>query len=604
MPFVVLPDDPLSAAAGERAGDIVGDQVLRYPSGRPWIISAPDAQWHEIASPPGARIVSTTPPATALDIDRLAGNPIDHHSWNSVAGHISAHAHFIGQGPGGTRFQGNLSGSCRFFWALDNNLPLVSDSPAVLRAMTGAAPDLTSVALSLAKAMPIQPFAHRTMWSGITAVGVGRWLRLPPGGVPSTHRWWSPTGGPALPVAEAASGVRDALRDVLRAQSRSADLVTADLSGGLDSTSICYALNDLGRRFRTFRTSSTSPWNDETGRARAAAADLGVELVEFPPLSETSTAFALDARADPVELAEGPVVWSASRGYLDVLAPAVAATGSRVHFTGLGGDELFDVVPGVYRSVWAERGLGALGVLRRHQLSGKFPLRPFASGVADRRSYAAHLRSVVAAVAAGRAARRADSYSWFPPPVLPGWLTAEGRALVVGALEEAAAGDPEPLGADPTAHQVVESISYQGQILRQFGVVFAGTGITWQAPFTDRRVVEAALRAPVSARLDAREDKRLLAEAVAPFMPRELFAKRDRGDFTADIYAEHRRRRHDLVAGFATARLADLGLVDPHRLLPHLESPALADVGLLELERVVGAERWLRAIDNETRSTR
>ncbi|MEV6301938.1 asparagine synthase-related protein [Actinoplanes sp. NPDC051861] len=548
MSFFVFADRPTDPAVLSRAHRIAGGDIARHASGNPWTVGRRDDSDHVLTSTDGV-----------------------------------------------TRVRGTLSTSAHVFWGRSGDVPVASGSVEALVALLDPDIDEVSLALSLVPSLPILPFATRTMWSGIQAVPVGHLLEMPAAGGPRTVRWWEPPGTGRRTVAESAEAVRAALLAAIGAAAGDEPLVSADLSGGLDSTSICYLLAHLGQDFLAYRTSSMSRWNDETARAHEAAADLGVEITQFPPLAELSSAFDTSPVTDSALVAAGPIPWVASRGYLDVLSESVAAAGSRVHFTGLGGDELFDVLPAQYRALWQENGARSLPQLRRIQLNRKVPLRPFLRGVTRGRPYAEQLAKVAGDLRANRPPEPADQHSWFPVPVPPRWVAGDTRALAAEAFTEAARAGLVPLGATEATHQMMEAVAFQGAVIRQFGEVYARHGISWQAPFIDQRVVEAVLGVRVSERMDARVDKPLLAAAMAPVMPPGPFAKQDRGDFTLDIYDEHEKRRDELLGWFDDSLLVERGLVDAGRLRPFLHAPSFADVGLIDLENVVGVERWLRA---------
>jgi asparagine synthase (glutamine-hydrolysing) len=60
-----------------------------------------------------------------------------------------------------------------------------------------------------------------------------------------------------LPVAEGAEGLRQALLDAVASRIRPGEAVAADLSGGLDSPSVCFAAAAAGADLRTVRWSAS-----------------------------------------------------------------------------------------------------------------------------------------------------------------------------------------------------------------------------------------------------------------------------------------------------------------------------------------------------------
>ncbi|MFI7450084.1 asparagine synthase-related protein [Nonomuraea sp. NPDC049714] len=591
MKFLTLPDRDVDQRFADRLGWGVDPHIIRHPSGKPWILTDHLSGWIVRDLSDGTRIAVPGASEQALPAaEGLASGTRDDDIADSGS-------FVLASAQGQQRLQGSLSTERQLMWAVVDGVALASNSPQVLREVARPPVDERWLALSLVKSLPIHAFASRTPWQGVSSVGIGEWLRIDAQGSARSVRWWSPPAS-GEDFASSTEAVRASLREVLREAVRdSGRRVSADLSGGLDSTSLCFLLADLGVEFTTYRTSSMSSWNDETTRAREVAREFGLPLHEFPPLADQSTAFDLDPDPNPASVSEGPLVWAASRGYLDLLMDEVGRTGAHVHFTGLGGDELFDLVPGLFRSLWRESPRAALRWMRGFQLGQKRHLAPLLRGAMARESYRRYFARVARSIERDIPARPEDAYSWFPPVVLPHWITTKAKNLIVEAFSDVAKSTPEPLGRDPLAHQTVESIAFQGKILRQFAEVYRQHDVRWCAPFTDIRVVRAVLRAPASARLSDSVDKPLLAAALNRIAPSGFYDKRGRGDFTSDIYAEHRNRRDRLLTEFRDSRLVERGLVERDQIEPALLEPPASDIGLLELEKLVTSERWLRAVD-------
>lgn len=597
--FFVFADRRTNPRLVERAHRLVGGSMARHASGNPWVVGLRPENSQSLPVAGGVRAVAVGP---AVDCRAWCRPGIETHAvseLDALASEVGLHGHFVATGIDGVRVQGDLATSRQVFWSEAGGDVVASDSLGALRALVSADFDETTLALRLGSAMPILPLVRRTPWRGVTALDVGYWLQMPPQGHERIIRWWAPAREGTRSVAEASALVRSTLTTAVSDTIRARAPVSADLSGGLDSTSLCYVAASLTGDLITFRTSSADRWNDESRRARESAEHLGVPLTELEPLAHVSSGFDTRLPRNGAQVAEGPLAWSASQGYLDVLAPAIQAARSRVHLTGLGGDELFGPLPALFRSLWVQDGVRAIGWLRRLQLAQKLPLKPLVRGVLNCRSYGERLREVAAQVRSSHPGRPSDAYSWLPTPVLPSWATPRARELVADALSELD-GDPWPMPVTPATHQMIESVVFQGNIVRQINAVYAEFGIEWTAPFVDRRVVELALQVRMRERLSDCVDKPMLAAAMRPLMPLDLFLKQGRGDFTTDIYEEHRRRRKELSRFFDESVLADHGLIDLPRLRPHLNAPSAADIGLIDLEAVVSAERWLRAADGCT----
>lgn len=588
MKFAMLPDREVPPRTRETLGNMGLVLIASHPSGLPWLLSDQINGWLVIEPDRDTRLAVPKERGASA---RLAAVRADR--FGELADRLDVDTFLVATDRRKTYAQGTISTDRQIFWSMVDGSPIASNSLDVLHRSTQPTIDQTTLVLGLISSLPIQPFATRTPWTDIHALGIGNRLVLDRAGQVREERWWR---DPAREFTgdEAAQSVRQALYSAVRKATDSASPVTADLSGGLDSTSVCFVLRDLGQHFITFRTSSLSASNDEGERARRIAHDMDISLHEFPPLAESSSAFDLDPETNSAAVLEGPLGWAASRGYLEKLAPAVVGAGSRIHFTGLGGDELFDLVPGLFRAVWRESKIRALSLIRQVNISQRIDPRPLIAGASNKENYSNYLSRVARTLTDGNSMRPADAYSWFPPIELPPWFTPQAREIAVEAIRELAVRPCSPLGDDPLSQQVTESVAFQGKILRQFGEVFSQFSIDWRAPFTDAGVLNAVLGAPAGVRFSESLDKPLLAAAVGRAASPDFYRKRGRSDFTSDIYAEHKRRRATLAQEFGTSLLVDEGLVDPAVISAIFEPPS-SDVGLLDVERIVTAERWLRS---------
>src|SRR6185437_407417 len=78
------------------------------------------------------------------------------------------------------------------------------------------------------------------VWSGVQAVPNGHYLSVAADGAGSSYRRWHRPPEPHLPLGEGAAHVRDALGAAVSLRTDGGRPISADLSGGLDSTSIAF----------------------------------------------------------------------------------------------------------------------------------------------------------------------------------------------------------------------------------------------------------------------------------------------------------------------------------------------------------------------------
>jgi asparagine synthase (glutamine-hydrolysing) len=132
--------------------------------------------------------------------------------------------------------------------------------------------------------------------------------------------------------------------------------------------------------------------------------------------------------------------------------------------------------------------------------------------------------------------------------------------------------------------------------MRHLNAAVAATGVSWEAPLLDDRVVEAALCVRVADRFaDAASFKPVLAAAAAGVVPPEILRRRDKGEFSAEMYHGLRRNRERLLEMCCESQLAALGLVDPVGLRAAILDPGPTPEDLIPLEVTIGLEGWLRS---------
>ncbi|XIG79828.1 asparagine synthase [Streptomyces sp. SGAir0957] len=616
--FVVLPDtDAGRAAAGPLLPDGAPDgapdgvHVLRYPSGRPWLVARTPLRSISGAEAADAALVVIGPdapsaPALAADLRAARDNATLH---DRLARRLPGVHHVISRTGAETWVRGTASGLRRVHATEGPGPRLVSDRPAVLARLTGAALDDTALALRLLDFLP-HPLSGRPVWRGITETDPAYALVLRPDGTTTTRRWWhAPEAG--LPMAEGAARLADALDRSVRAHLAGRTRVSCELSGGLDSTSLTF----LARRAAptadlTLLTvvSRETHAEDETWARRA------VELARHTPgalthdvvpadeaplfyagVSDTPTPGG-DGLTGFGVLTDEPLPVAPARARARMLLARAAAAGSECHLTGYGGDELFMGLPAASGDLFPRHPLAAwnrIGAVR-HQLG--WPLAATVRALLTRPSFPRWLAGAVTDGAAPTA--RTPQLSWGVRQTLPPWLTPDARALVRDAFRAAAA-HAEPLAPRPGRHLDLDTIRIGARHFRAMEEYGLALGLPVAAPLYADHVVEATLAVRLADRIDPARYKPLLAEAVRDVVPAPLLARTTKdhmnGDHTQGL-VQHADELRQLWAPDAS-RLAALGLVDPRPLDALAADPYSPLHTRHSIDATVACEMWLRAVD-------
>ena len=175
----------------------------------------------------------------------------------------------------------------------------------------------------------------RTIYAGVSRVPAASILEWSEQGTRITQYWQPPSAESAAPSF--ADAVEETERLLLRAVEKRlfADVpVGSLLSGGVDSSLVCWALAQLGADLTAYTVGTPSDPADETADARATAAQLGIrhQTIDISATDDPGI-------SDLVSAYPEPFACSSALGMLRV-SRAVAGEAT-VLLTGDGGDDVF-----------------------------------------------------------------------------------------------------------------------------------------------------------------------------------------------------------------------------------------------------------------------
>jgi len=157
-------------------------------------------------------------------------------------------------------------------------------------------------------------------------------------------------------------------------------------------------------------------------------------------------------------------------------------------------------------------------------------------------------------------------------------------------------GGIQPLNRDRTVHQALESLLGQANITRQLNDMFPESRTTWTSPFLDPQVIHAALALPMGMQRHASLNKPMLYKAMRGLMPREIFARATKGEYSSDAYTSISRQKDQMERDLTGGALADLGIIDVNVLREKFSLKLLSSEFLFELQRFSAVERWVRNV--------
>lgn len=525
-----------------------------------------------------------------------------------VAGWPGAYSAIVIQGRAVTAYA-DVSEQFPLFYSCRGDEILVAGDAAALAAAHGRGIDPLTAAAEIACPSVLPAWQTRSPYAGVSRVPGGAVLHATAGSV-LVRRERLPRQVAGLSLADGAVLLRDALLDAVRERCAGRQ-VSADFSGGLDSTSVALLAAACARPPVTAVAyhQPLAPAGDLPYAIQYATLEANLSLRVVTGTERTLPYAGLAGLAGHGGIGPGRdradphPGWLAGERSLARLAVA-RRSGSTLHLTGEGGDAILLPAPSYLGSLVRE---GRPSTLLRHS-SGYARLRQTATvdlvGQAVRLARTGPIRALsgLAAELNGadrRAGRWTDFIAWWPPagPAAQ-WLTAGTRRQLADLIADPATARALPDGTSPADLAALTDVRRSGDAQSQLRRLAAPLGLEVHAPFLDDAVIRAALSVPAYIRADPRAYKPLLGAALDDLLPAEVLTRRTKGDYTAEDYAGVRAALPALRALLRDSRLADLGVIQPAAVLAAVDRMAAGvSVPLGPLNTVIATEAWLHGTD-------
>ena len=594
--FVVLPD----CDAGDAVASTVRDWAIRevsHPSGRPWILGHWDDDTMAIGrAGRNAIAVAGQHAATTDTLVRASGRLGSIAEVDRPARSLAGSFHLLASVDGHVRVQGTVTGTRRVYHAQVHGITLASDRADVLAALLDARVDEQRLAIHLLEPAVLHPLTGQPVWRGVRLVPGAHYLTLDPTGRHRTVPWWTPPE-PAVPIAQGAPALRDALAAAVDVRTRGRTLVSCDL-GGLDSTSVtCLAARGTAQVV-AYTAASRDPLADDVAWAARTIAHLPhVEHHVIPAHEMPLVYHGLGTLDDPLD---EPFTAAVDRDRCMTILRRAAARGSGLHLTGFGGDELLYGSVAHLRDMMRSSPRTAWRNLRGFVAKYHWSRREALSQLMDPREYHAWLAGVADTVTDPPPPIYTPLLGWGITPRLPPWTTPAAIQSVRDLIRAEAQGGAQPLAARRGQQRELAMMHFLSGLARQLDQMTGRFGLAFANPYHDDRVVEAGLAVRPEDRITPWRYKPLILEAMRGIVPDASLARQTKANGSGDDEPGLRRHRAELLALWEDSRLARLGLIDAAQVRDMCAGPMPPDLQMGVLDQSVACEMWLRSWELST----
>ncbi|WP_272923808.1 albusnodin/ikarugamycin family macrolactam cyclase [Streptomyces sp. SID3343] len=492
----------------------------------------------------------------------------------------------------------DLASAVPLYWTRAPSGPAWSTSARALAGLIHAAVNPMWLAVRLLT--PANPSAIPTLsaFTGIHRVPGGHRVDLTPAEVRAPIALWS--AEPTTNATEAATRFGNALTASVELRTFQCQRLTADLSGGMDSTAVTrVAAENLAGQGRSVAAVTLhhqdAPTGGDLDHVTAAAAHSAIEhhMLALDDRHQLFTGLEeiLPPTDEPAPATIGHVFFAHQLRYVR------DTFGSDGHLTGDGGDTLLSP-PLLYLADLLRTGrphtalnhaLGWAQVRRTH------PVQLFKQAqVAAGTPYALAFRRA-ARVLTGEA-KGPGGISLLPVEPPAAWATESARYSAANVYKEAArrADHAAPIG------DLANAVTWDqiGEIGRtaaaDASLAHTLSGVPLHNTFCDSNVVAAALACPSPTRSRPDAYKPLLIRALPQILPASIAARVTKGESTSD-HIRGMRTNMDTVLLLADGHLAALGLLDIDAFHVTARRTAAGIGPGDDVEPVLATEMWLRA---------
>jgi asparagine synthase (glutamine-hydrolysing) len=603
--FLVLPDHEATAAVVDGLR-LSPTRRVAHPSGRPWLLAGARQQDVIVTEMPHGRLaVIGHCPITAAELSTHAAELTSLDDLDGLALRLPGSFHLAATLHGDVRVQGTVSGLRRIFHGRAGRVAVAADRADVVAALTGAGVDPERLALWLLHPGAPAPLSEATPWRGVRHLPPDACLHLDAGGTVRERLWWR-APEPATPLAAGATRLAEALTGAMTAFTRQRPSVGADLSGGLDSTALCFLAARCGAAVSAVTHAGPDADPDGVTRARAAAETLAARgefthqvlgADELPP-----PCAALWQPGEPMDEPFAGLRGAARLAFGVERAAAVrAGVDAQYHLAGFGADEVLRVPPAALHTLLRQRPRTALAGIRGGRARHGWPLRPMLGALADRRPYARWLAAAAGQVAAyGTARDGAPALHWDGPFRVAPWVTPAATDTIRRQIRDAADG-ARPLAATRGQHATLAAIRRGAGAYRLVQRFVDRTGRRLRLPFLDDRVLDACLAVDLGERGAPGPAKPLLTEALRDIVPPDATGRPTRSDLAGEPHTGVREFTAELTDLLDEPLIGRLGLVDADALRAACLGPYPATVPAAAVEAALATEVWLRALPGTLR---
>jgi asparagine synthase (glutamine-hydrolysing) len=507
----------------------------------------------------------------------------------------------------------DVAGLRPVFYTVYDSVVVYSSLAIPLQQLIKAEVDLSWLATYLVFLTRPNEVQNRSPFCNVQSIPPGHYLQIS-AGKPTCKRYWKPPEK-YISFSEAAEQLREQLITAVEGRVRLYGSISSDLSGGFDSTSLALlaakSLEKQGQKLHTITFKSVAAAESEDVRWAENALGFYRNIAATMIEGDEIPAEYSNLESTPLTDAPNPAIVAIAKFNYEM--ELIRSKGSQLHMSGEGGDAVL-LAPDSYLIDLLKRI--RLGTFLQHtygqsRLTYLSPLVLISSVVKlSLTSYQHWLLQQAKELATREISNQqlvyqetvSNMFSWDFVPYVASWYTNNLVDSVVGELKRWAT-VATPFANCPWKNQYMAEICLTGSatvIQQQLAENF---DVNLEFPYLDSLVIDACLSAKPEERTTPFTYKPLLSNALQKDLPKSVFTRITKGDYTTDELTGFRQYRAGVKELFQTSLLADIGLIDIENFRANIERFAMGIyINSINLNQTMAVELWLRSLVNSGNS--
>lgn len=368
------------------------------------------------------------------------------------------------------------------------------------------------------------------------------------------------------------------------------DRIGADLSGGYDSTTLCFLLDKKLDHFTTFSGVNTDP----AAHDRKWTLEALKQLNNADPILWEPEQVPLSFDWDPYR---SPIVFTGRANAARIRWAAETAASQKVHviFGGHGGDELFDIDENSLFNILPKHPYKAAELIRSYaslyRWSTRDVLREFLRpGTLRQRIKHNQDQSTNRPNILSYMPNKWMLDQWYIPP----WISEQALDPLADFTENYLMTKTRQL---PWVEKLHKIVSESASTTRHIRWIYDEAGVSLRCPYLDESVYRSMAQIDPAHLADPRNPKHALVESMSGLVNSHIYSRRTKDTGLTDVYRGWEKNKNRLIKTLPDWRLAQNTLVDLNALEEALSRKSKYPIEPIALWRTIATEKALRGME-------